>query len=269
MIGAPITFDKSRVTGDMYGIIYLATNTISGLKYVGQTRVSLACRRQKHIDAMRGGSETYFHCAIRKYGIESFEFTPLDESASPEELDEKERYWIGFYQTLDRSIGYNLKNGGQLNGGYLSEETKNKIGQANLGKKRSPEARAKMSVAKKGKPNPGQSERMKKAQKDHPEKYLGHTHSEETKAILSEISKGKHYSKTTEFPSVPVKCVETGQIFPSFSEASKSIGLSTSNFQRLRKNPNAVIKGFRWEILVIASSKSEPMFPAKPVQGHI
>ena len=53
--------------------------------------------------------------AIQKYGKENFQFEILEE-CSLDELDEKERYWINYYNTY-KGFGYNCSEGGGLNFG--------------------------------------------------------------------------------------------------------------------------------------------------------
>jgi group I intron endonuclease len=228
-----------------YGLIYLATNQDNGLKYIGQTVATLITRRQKHIDSVNAGSTTYFHNAMRSHGINAFAFTVIDTADSQDELDRKERYWIQYYETRERTKGYNTKDGGKL-GAVLNEDIIRKISQANTGKKRSPEARAKMSARKKGIPNPAHSERMKRLFQERPSWWIGKTHTEDTKRLLADKHRGKHHSPHTQYPSVTIQCVETGVIFPSISAAARHVGVNPSGFDRLKKHPNQRVKGFHW-----------------------
>lgn len=92
-----------------YGIIYCAYNKINYKRYIGQT-VQLLCER-------KGGHYTkdpdiYFHRALRKYEKEDWEWSEIDYADSKEELDEKEIYWINFYDTSNPNKGYNILPGG-------------------------------------------------------------------------------------------------------------------------------------------------------------
>ncbi|MFR7913752.1 hypothetical protein [Eubacterium ramulus] len=42
-------------------------------------------------------------------------------------MDDREIYWINFYNTISRDNGYNLKSGGQNGGSILSEYSKEKL----------------------------------------------------------------------------------------------------------------------------------------------
>lgn len=85
----------------------------------------------------------YFHNAINKYGAENFLFKKIDEAKTQEELDNKERYWIKYYNSNNKDKGYNLDSGGR-SGGIKSDETKRKIGETTKEKWKNPEMAAKM-----------------------------------------------------------------------------------------------------------------------------
>lgn len=103
----------------MNGIIYLITNLINGHKYVGQTYMKLSDRWDKHVSDMNCGRETSLYRAMRKYGITNFKITVL-ETCPIEQLDEREIYWISFYNTFHD--GYNETLGGQNQKPFFSEQ---------------------------------------------------------------------------------------------------------------------------------------------------
>ena len=104
----------------MYGIVYLATNTINNKVYVGQTTMSLNQRISCHRINKRC---RLFHRAIKKYGMDVFQWTTLEECVSKEDIDQKEMYWVEKLNANNNLFGYNLKSGGVGNGKH-SEETK-------------------------------------------------------------------------------------------------------------------------------------------------
>lgn len=112
----------------MFGYIYKTTNTINNKIYIGQHKSSIF-EPLNYI-----GSGTLLSRAINKYGIENFKNELICECMSQEELDEKEIYWISFYNSTDLSIGYNITDGGRGGAGPRSDETKEKIRLANTGK---------------------------------------------------------------------------------------------------------------------------------------
>ena len=96
-------------------IIYKTTNLVNGKIYIGKHSKS---------DDIYLGSGKLLIMAIEKYGRENFIREIIDQSEDINELNEKEIYWIDKYNSRDRSIGYNIANGGQ--GGdvrlYMSDE---------------------------------------------------------------------------------------------------------------------------------------------------
>lgn len=103
-----------------YGIIYAAYNTRTCKIYIGQTKLKLSDRRQRHFSA-RGKYK--FLNALRKNKNE-FVWTIIDCAYSSQELDEKEIFWIKQYKATEENIGYNLTSGGQGRSDYsFSKET--------------------------------------------------------------------------------------------------------------------------------------------------
>ena len=91
-------------------IVYKITNRGNGKIYIGQTKASLSRRWKEHV---KSKDNAIFHQAIRKYGAECFTVEQIDVAASIEELDAKEKYWIAYYGSMDRSKGYNMTEGGR------------------------------------------------------------------------------------------------------------------------------------------------------------
>lgn len=93
-------------------IVYLCTNLINGKQYVGITSISLNKRKSNHKSlALQCGSQTKFHRALRKHGVENFKWEILDESAANVEiLIEKEIEYISKFNTY--KYGYNMTIGG-------------------------------------------------------------------------------------------------------------------------------------------------------------
>lgn len=96
--------------------IYCITNTINNKKYIGQTVTSLSERYAKHkYDAFSHQSTYAIHTAMRKYGFDAFKINQIEE-CSLSELDEREQYWIQYYDTYNK--GYNETRGGEGNQRY-------------------------------------------------------------------------------------------------------------------------------------------------------
>jgi group I intron endonuclease len=88
-------------------VIYQITNNITSDFYVGKT-INPKIRFSQHkYNATKRKSRTYLHRAMRKYGVENFTFTILDNVNNPEELNPREIYWIE-----QLSPKYNMTKGG-------------------------------------------------------------------------------------------------------------------------------------------------------------
>lgn len=109
------------IINKIYGVIYSATNIINNKRYIGQTTRELKRRRNEHITQANSGSDLAIHQAIRKYGEDNFEWSIIDQAYNQEELDNKEIYWIDFYDTYGKN-GYNMALGGQFNLSDNSDE---------------------------------------------------------------------------------------------------------------------------------------------------
>ena len=90
--------------------IYKITNLINNQVYIGQSIHIEERIRQHKTEYMKKGSENSLYSAIRYYGLDNFKFEII-EACSPEALNEKEIYWINYYNSFEN--GYNLTPGGQ------------------------------------------------------------------------------------------------------------------------------------------------------------
>ena len=129
-------------------IIYKITNLYTNKIYIGLTVENPKERFRKHFLEARAGSNTYLHNSMNKYGKEAFEIIEIDKASTIEELKEKEKFYIKQLNTRDRSIGYNLSEGGDGTPGVMkSEYTRNLIRQKHLGRKHTEVARKNMSIS--------------------------------------------------------------------------------------------------------------------------
>ena len=125
-------------------IIYKITNTINGKVYIGQTIHSLEKRWVAHC---RKGSEcTSIRNSIQKYGKENFKIEVIEQVETLEDLNLKEEFWIDYYESTDRSKGYNLTTGGS--NAIPTEETRKRISEAGKGRTMSEENKRLLQEAK-------------------------------------------------------------------------------------------------------------------------
>lgn len=158
-------------------IIYLITNLINKKRYVGQTTQSLEKRFQRHCWKSTAKNSMPVCKAIAKYGKENFSIEKLCDCSSQEELDQQEIFYTNKLSAWSPN-GYNLRAG---NGkGSVSQETRNRIRQANIGKKRSDETKRNMSNAHKGKTiPPEQRKKISDANKGANNAFYGKKHTQE------------------------------------------------------------------------------------------
>lgn len=116
----------------MNGIIYKATNLMNGKIYIGQTITSLEKRIKKHYYDAKSDN-LYFHRALNKYDKKDWEWKIIDNGSSLLELNNKEKYWISFYESNTAAKGYNLTIGGEGIVG-LNKESYDKARQTRINK---------------------------------------------------------------------------------------------------------------------------------------
>jgi group I intron endonuclease len=157
--------------------------------YIGWTD-NPSRRFKAHTNCALKGDGFSLHKAMRKYGIENFEFEVLRSyNCDNEEIHRKERAFINVYDTL-APAGYNLTLGGDGASGYKhSEETKKFMSTLKAGKPTSEAHRKAISVAQMG-------NKLRLGKKDPPERIeakrqamLGNTNTKGTK--LSEEHRKK------------------------------------------------------------------------------
>lgn len=174
----------------------------------------------------------HFSRAISKYSWENFLHEILFDGLTKEEAEQKEIELIAYYNSTNCKFGYNKANGGSSNGKHTektkriisekakerlknpennplygthhSEETKQKMSQKAIGRKHSENAKQKMSEQRVGEKNV----------------MYGKTHTEEAK------------EKIKLAVSRPVKCIETGTIYPSALEAKRQTGADNAAINR-------------------------------------
>lgn len=99
------------MNGSIYKITCLANNKV----YIGQTIQPIQTRFNQHLSRARTGKSNHkLARAIRKYGEDNFIIEEI-EVCTTQDLDNREKYWIQYYQSTLDNYGYNIKTGGQTN----------------------------------------------------------------------------------------------------------------------------------------------------------
>lgn len=104
----------------MYGFIYITTNHINGKRYIGQKKYDKQGYWKEYL-----GSGIILAKAIEKYGRDNFSKEIIEECESKEKLNDREKYWISYYDAVNSDNFYNLTlggDGGNTLVGYTEEQ---------------------------------------------------------------------------------------------------------------------------------------------------
>ena len=168
----------------MYGYIYKTTNLINGKIYIGQHKAT-------EFDTAYYGSGKHILNAMHKYGIENCNCELIEWCDTQTMINSRERYWIKYYNSTNRKIGYNITEGGEgWKGGTHSQASREKISKAKTGKHPNRDY-TQISVNTKQKI----SATLKEYYKTHKNPKYGTHLSQETKAKLRKANLGKTYSQ--------------------------------------------------------------------------
>lgn len=228
------------------GFIYKIEHRESGKIYIGKTARTLEERMKEH----RWSNELYIDRAIRKYGINAFEVSVVEECADSNELNEREIFWIAFYNCKNPN-GYNMTDGGDGGAGHVvSEEAKKKISEFHKGRKKSEKTCKKISESKTG--NCLSKEHRNKIG----ETIRGHIVSPETRAKKSISCRNKR----------AVVCIETGEIFESIAAAAKWVGISRDSIADAIYGRIKSAGGYHWRLdNKVNENATEDIFHKRPV----
>ncbi|AGE52716.1 GIY-YIG catalytic domain-containing endonuclease [Paramecium bursaria Chlorella virus OR0704.2.2] len=229
------------------GFIYMLTFP-SEKSYIGQTIRDIHKRLEEHQYASSGCVAV---CnAIQKYGWEKVK---IDWYEVPDEdLNKHEELMVEVLGTLSPG-GYNLREGGGSTG-KMSEETKQKIREVNLGKTLSEEAKQKLSDANSGEENPmfgknhteESKQKMKEAKTGEKCYMFGKEHTEETKQKMKKAQSGdkNHNSKKVYQYTLDGMYVDD---FASSGEAAQALGKTDgSNISMCARGKRPTAYGFKW-----------------------
>jgi group I intron endonuclease len=211
--------------------IYKITNP-KGKVYIGQSVNVL--NRKKYYSSLRCKNQTKLYNSLKKYGIENHIFETICY-CEVSELNELERYYQDLYNVIENGLNCRLTFSKDKSG-CLSEETKTKIRNANIGKTVSSETKLKISQNTKKGMTKEVIEKMKISRKNY-------KLSNETKLKIGLKSKGRfHTSETKEKLSKSrfnsnnpnakiVLDYNTGVFYNTSKEASDILGINKSTLR--------------------------------------
>ena len=211
--------------------VYQHKNKINGKVYIGIT--SQKPEQRWGSQGCNYKSSPHFYSAIQKYGWDNFEHNILFTDLTKEQACLKEQELIKEYNSTNREFGYNSTSGGDIF--TMNEEIKQKMSQAmirnqnGLGHPCSEEKKEKISNAQKGR------------------KFT-----EEHKQKLSEAAKNRHVPCSEEKKQIlkekshkkSVYCEELDKIFESVQECSRQLGIPATSISKLCNGRGKTLKGY-------------------------
>lgn len=195
--------------------IYGHINLINQKVYIGQTSQFPVTKRWKNGKAYTACR--HFQNAIEKYGWDNFVHVILEECyCDQNEANEKEDYWINYYDSRNPNKGYNITSGGHLQLSPLA------ILKAEEWKSKHPEFLQ------------HRIQDIHKWQREHPNE-------------MREIRRN-NVKKATLKRKKPVICIETGILYESASDAARQIsGVSQSKISQVCNGIRKTNGGLHWK----------------------
>lgn len=229
--------------------------------YIGKTIRDLETRKSQHkSDMKRDKNNKAFYNAIKKYGWDELTWSIIDTAEIEEELSEKEKYWIKYYNTyihFKNSMGYNSTLGGEGTSGYkYSEELKQQMSEKMSGennpfynRNHTEESKQKQSQAKIGKyegiDNPNYNNKWNDEQKQYISdlnrgRLLGENNPAITiteniaKEIKIKLSKGVSISKISKELNISYDVVRNIKLLKCWIELLPELNNNIVNFKQKR-----------------------------------
>lgn len=252
-------------------LAYLITNRINGKRYVGITTRTEAVRWRQHQRRVAAGSRHALHQAIAKHGADAFSVEVIARADSLEALRTIEVEAIARLGTFGRG-GYNMTAGGEGAAGYRhtaeevearrrrrlgakhSEGARAKMSAAHTESRHTPESRAKISAANKGRQMPpSHSERLRSRVVSDAEREarrqraignqwsVGVARTDDQKERLRQIKTGKKLSETAKAKiraaraAQPPTCGMAGKAHSAEAKAKTSAAL-----RGIRRSPETI-----------------------------
>ena len=227
--------------------VYCHTNKINGKKYIGITGAKPS-RRWNNGRGYVGCIK--FENAIKRYGWDAFRHDILFCGLTKQEAEQLEIQMIAKYRTQEDDFGYNIASGGRTYSGWnMSDDARERISVALTGnqhwkgKHHSDETKALLSELRSGELNV----------------MYGKKHTEEAiekirvamsgRTLSSETRRkiGERKSGSKNYNSCGVLCTETGEIYGSMTEAGEAVGITKYGISRACNGKAQTAGGYHWE----------------------
>lgn len=208
--------------------IYKITNKITGKSYIGQS-VNIETRWSQHKSVSRSyetldGNE--LHKDILELGVENFSFEVI-EQISVDKLDQREIYWIQYYDTYYNGYNHTLGGNGNVrldykkiqelwSNGFTAKEIANILNTSSCS----------INIALTN---------------------LNITTAEKRERSKELIAKAYNPYKRTVL-KIDINTNEIIEIFDSVSAAAKAIGINRATFREGLQKHNNIYKGYKWFI---------------------
>lgn len=197
-------------------------------KYIGITQQDVK-KRWNYGNGYK--SCVLFYKAIKKYGWNNIKHEILYDDLTKDQAEQLEIELIAKYKTNQKEFGYNICSGGNGTPNHIvsdktkekisirtkeamdNEKVKEKIRNCHLGKKLSEEHKEKIRLS------------SRKLQ------------TEEIKQKMRESNKNK----------IKVRCIETGIVYDSIHNASRSTNISYQNIYKVCKGERKMAGGYKWK----------------------
>ncbi len=217
-------------------VIYKITNNVNGKIYIGQH-----CKN----DTDYMGSGTLLKRAFQKYGKENFTKEIIEICLDKEALNIAEKYWISYYHSQDRNIGYNITAGGEGVFGYKhNKEQLEKMSKRFKGIPKTKEHNLKNSIANKGK-NTWSKGRLKS---DDEKKKNSIAHLGERNPFYGRHHTKEHILKISKPVKQYDKSMNLIKEYISIKEAADINGFNPSAISNCCKERSRTAFGYIWRL---------------------